>query len=425
MSSRPAVAVFDAEAPPALAFVRALGRAGIPVHVYSDKRLPPARFSRHATAFRPAPRLEDAGAFLPWLRREACEGRIGLVAPTSDLVTFYVSQVLDVLAPGLRRAMPDPEALLAVLMKDRFARLCGDLGVGTPRTAWPTSPEGALAAGRTMRYPLLVKPRSHVGVGGARGEVVRDEAELQAHFRAYPRPPGSETVFERWPDLVWPVVQEYVPGALQNLYSVAGVLDAEGRALACAVSRKLAQWPPALGIGTVFEAHHDPALAELGLAIARRMLGRGLFELELIRDAGTGEHLAVDLNPRAYGQMAFEIRRGFDLPLLWYELATAGTAEPAVAPPDSNVLWLHSIPYHIGQIVGLVRGPGRRARLRQYRRVLRRPRVDVALDRGDPLSSLAFASLLLRHPLGIARSFFTSEAPPSEPDAAAPPMEAR
>src|SRR3954467_3769307 len=86
------VAVLDAEAPPGLAFTRSLGRGGVPVRVYSPRRYPVARLSRYCSDFGRSPDPEHAEVFLPWLQREVERGDISLVAPTSDLIAFYMGE---------------------------------------------------------------------------------------------------------------------------------------------------------------------------------------------------------------------------------------------------------------------------------------------------------------------------------------------
>jgi len=92
MTELPSVAVFDANTPPALAFTRSLGRAGVPVHVYSHHRYPMARLSRYAARFHFCPDLDDAELFLPWLKLRLQNKEISLIAPTSDLLAFYLYQ---------------------------------------------------------------------------------------------------------------------------------------------------------------------------------------------------------------------------------------------------------------------------------------------------------------------------------------------
>src|SRR4051794_12490626 len=89
----PGVAVFDADSPPALAFIRSLGRRGVPLTVYSPRLWNVARASRYVSAFRRCPEIDDAEKFGPWLEAAIRSGEIQMVAPTSDQIVYYVSSM--------------------------------------------------------------------------------------------------------------------------------------------------------------------------------------------------------------------------------------------------------------------------------------------------------------------------------------------
>ena len=407
LPSSPPVAVFDADAPPALAFVRSIGRMGAPVHVYGSGRFGVASLSRYATESRSSPPVEDASRFLPFLVEQLERGAIELIAPTSDLLAFYLACVYDLLGPRMRAVLPTREAILDVLLKDRFHARCQALGQATPKTLCPTSLGEAMDLAQDIAWPVILKPRSHVGVGLARGVLVSDRDELAREFKPYPIHAGNLPILEHAPDVRWPMVQEYVPDALQNLYSVSGVIDTDGRVVACASSRKSTQWPPNLGVGTSFSAHDDERVRDLGVKLAGAILGRGIFEIELIYDRRHDAYIAIDLNPRAFGQIALDIARGNDLPSLWYRLAN-GEEVAACASPEDDVRWVHAIPYHLGQWIGVVTGPARLERLSVYVDTLKHRHIDVVLDSSDPLPAIAFTAKMLRHPGGLVRPFLSS-----------------
>jgi D-aspartate ligase len=395
-SARPRVGIFDADAPTALAFTRSLGRGGVPVRIYSHRRWPVARFSKHCSEFARCPDPDDAVQFLPWLEGELRSGSIQLVAPTSDLIAFHVAELSEAIAPDLRRRLPAPAAVLDSLLKDRFDVACARLGFRTPWAAYPASVEEARERADAFRYPAILKPKSHVGIGLARGQVVRDVHELRRAYRQYPIPPRQAPVTARYPELSLPMIQEYVPGTLENLYSVSGVLGDRGEVVAVAASRKAAQWPPTLGIGIEFHGCADKGLLSTGSALAGQVLGRGIFEVELIRDARAGHLVAIDLNPRAHGFISFDVARNNDLPLLWYRLATGEAVEPA-DPVRHDLVWTHAVPYHVRRWVNRLKGrPGERSRSGT---------VDIVNDRRDPLPSAAFLAVMLRHPGGLVRPF--------------------
>ena len=398
-SRTPRVAIFDADAPTGLAFARSLGRAGVPFRVYSPRRWPVARFSKYCVEFGRCPDPEDAARFQPWLARQLRGGAIDLVAPTSDLIAFHLAELHDVFAPELRARLPSPAEVLACLFKDRFDAACARFGFRTPWAAYPRSIEDARESAATFRYPAILKPKSHVGVGLSRGEVVRDAEELRRSYRAYPVPPGQAGIRARYPALSLPMVQEYVPVALDNLYSVSGVLGGGAEVIALAGSRKVAQWPPTLGIGIEFRCAGDSELLSRGSGLAGAVLGRGIFEVELIHDQRVGDWVAIDLNPRAHGFISLDIARNNDLPLLWYRLVTGQSVEPA-APARDGLAWTHSVPHAVWRWVNRFKGVAEHT--------VRGPHVDVVNDPRDPLPTAPFLAVMLRHPGGLVRPFLQS-----------------
>lgn len=402
--SLPAVAVIDADTPPGLAFVRSLGRHGVPMYVYSARRTPVARLSRYCSEFANCPDPEDAEKFLPWMKKESAKGHFAYVAPTSDLIAFYMAEFPECFPKNQGQGMPKKAAVLDMLFKDRFDAACAKHGVSAPWTSFPLSVDEALAQAASLPYPVILKPKSHVGVGWARGVVVRDEVGLRKAFGPYPVRPETKMLMDRFPELRWPMIQEYVPGALEHLYSISGVLGHDGELLAWAGSKKTQQWPPTLGVGIVFEPWNEADPVALGLKFVKDALGCGIFELELIWDARTQRYVAIDLNPRAHGHIAFDIARRNDLPLLWYHMTTG--AKPAPLPDAKNdVRWLHSIPYHVGNVIGVARGPDRGQKLAAYVQNMKGKTVDIINDSSDPLPSLAHAYFMLRHPGGLIKPF--------------------
>ena len=61
------VTVFDIDLPPGLAFIRSLGRAGVPVVACSSRPGAAGRLSRHATVWRRCPPVQECERFTDWL----------------------------------------------------------------------------------------------------------------------------------------------------------------------------------------------------------------------------------------------------------------------------------------------------------------------------------------------------------------------
>jgi D-aspartate ligase len=70
-----------------------------------------------------------------------------------------------------------------------------------------------------------------------------------------------------------------------------------------------------VGLGVCFEsAAVEAPLAEAVARLCRNIGYFGAFEVEFLREGP--RRLAIDFNPRFYGQMAFDVKRGLPLPFL-------------------------------------------------------------------------------------------------------------
>ena len=403
---RRTVTVFDVDLPPGIAFVRSLGRAGVPVVACSSRRFPAGGLSRHVSGRRSSPSVHHSDQFISWLVDEVASGGIDLIAPTSDFVSFCVAEALEQLGPNPPDVgHPSPDALRTCLFKARFFEALDAIGFPSPPTAVPSSVGEALADAERIGYPVVLKPRSHVGIGTHRGLVVRTAGELEVAFEPFELGDAHDSALRHVPDLAVPLLQRYCERGTVECISVSGFLGRDGQLVALNHSRKVSQWPRRFGVGTVFEPVPSQPFTTAAVDAVRSILGSGLFELEVLVDRRTGEYGAIDLNPRAFGQVALDIALGNDLPCIWYEAVTGselGARPPSGRPPE---FWQDALSVHVETTLNLIRGPHRRAVARDAIRRVRAPKVDAAMDRWDPLPGVIFGMARLRHPRAFVRQF--------------------
>ena len=369
--------------------------------------------SRFCRARKVSPPLVDVNAFLPWLEREIDRGEFNVIAPTSDLVCFYIAMVRDKLSPATARVYPSSEDLLGVLFKDRFVPR-GTGVIQPPVTIAPKSVEEAHDLADTLTYPCLLKPRSHIGTPAERGVIVNNADELREHYKAAHIAPQLAVVLERFPELALPVMQEMIKARPSDLVTVSGYLDDNGVPLVVVGAKKFAQWPPKLGIGLLFKGADVAPLVDDVVDFVRARLGRGIFELELI-PRPDGSWVALDLNPRGYGQMHFDIARGVDLPAMWGATLQGRSPEVVrsyVHDVDPGVRFAHGIPLAARAAArAMRRGHGGWA-LASFRKDVEGA-VGVVHDDDDPFPSFVYVGSMLRHPGGLLRPFLTR--PPINP----------
>jgi D-aspartate ligase len=399
------VAVFDIDLPPGVAFLRSLGRAGVPVVAHTADRRAAGRYSRFAGAVRPCPPVRRIDALGDFLVDGITDGSIDLIAPTSDYVAFAVAAAVDKLGiDAAKVGHPEPEAVRTALFKDRFYARAARLGFPCPPSSTPGDVAEALAATDEIGFPVVLKPRSHAGIGLRRGIVIAHGAALAATFRPWPVSPGNDSVLRYEPDVALPIVQRYYELGTIDVISVTGYLAADGSLRALGHARKVSQSPRRLGVGTMFEPLDPQPFTELAIVTAQRILGTGIFELEVIVDRVTGEARALDLNPRGFGQMSLDIGRGNDLPLLWYN-DMAGTSLTSARRRRRAEVWHDAIGSYTAFLVRLARGPNRRWIARRGWLRFKAPTVGAMHEWSDPLPGARFALDHLRHPRAFIRPF--------------------
>jgi hypothetical protein len=400
----PPVAIFDNYWAPTLAFAFSLGRRGVPLHFYGAGA---GRWSRYCSRRAPCPPIEDAGQFLPWLLQRVRRGEIARIAPTTDLVAYYVSVLREEFPPDVRRSIAPLGEIETALIKSRFSAACVAGGQSVPTTYAPEDLPSALQAAHELGYPLVMKPKAHIVVGAAeRGCVVCDESDLRASFGPYPVAPGQSQLAARYPELLWPLLQRYLPAARRRVYSVTGFKDPDRGIVTSLLSYKREQWPPDVGTSTVQVGAQDDLILESGIRTVDRLLSRGIFELELVVDHQ--QPLAIDLNPRAFGFMNLDIALGQDLPWLWLS-STLEAVEPQKSVSSPVALEARHVLLHF--LRQLADGRGRRSGSTDIeRRDPARPRGRISMlgHRSDPVPMLIAHARLLRHPRSLLRTHFAN-----------------
>lgn len=292
---RPAVVLGD------LTLVRPLAWAGIPVvSVLTEKDDVTAR-SRYVRetcvvpGYTEAARAETANALMALGQRLADEtgGKIPL---------FYGSDGHLALLFRYRRELAQTFLFLindevtgpALLDKEAFADLCTARGVSAPRTARVRPGVDFVSELRSLRAPLLVKPKRktdwydiHDGLFEGKGKARRFESaqELIDH-----------PAFERFQDRL--LVQELIEGTAADLLSFHGFADAQGELLASFCGRKVRTFPAFAGESALIELCEDPAVDAEGREVARRLGLVGPFKIDLIRAPGNQGLFTLEVNAR-------------------------------------------------------------------------------------------------------------------------------
>jgi hypothetical protein len=204
-------------------------------------------------------------------------------------------------------------------------------------------------------------------------------------------------------------VQTSVPRT-DRVYTVDGFVDDTGRLRAALGCVKVLQRPRGCGPGICFEAAALSEEIEAALSRLFTAVGfQGVFDAEFIQQ--DGQWLLIDVNPRFYNHMAFEIERGLPLPWLAY-LAAIGDRQAlchalaaAAVCTSGPQIYVHRVPARLLMAVQTITGGLSGEERRNWRRWRERGGgevTDPAAWPGDPWPAAAEVAMELhaavRHP---------------------------
>ena len=370
----PAAVVADVGWVNGLAAIRSLGRHGVRALAVDHRPWALGFRSRYATPVAAPDPVADEDGFVAALARlaETLEGPVPAFATHDEHVNVLARRHADI-GPAFRPCTPEWDVLEAIQSKRHQLEVAAEAGVPVPGTRHPRSAAEARAAAEELGYPVLVKPSDPVGfkrLYNRQAFRCQSGAEVEtAYAQAEP--------FE-------PMVQEYIPGGDEELYTLGSYLTAEGEALGVFTGRKLRQTRRHMGVCRVAEAVWAPEVAEHGLALLRALRFRGISQVEFKRDPRTGEYKLIEVNPRLWQWHGLATACGVDLTHIAY-LDLVGRPPAPARMTNEGRRWA----------ITLMSG-ARHA-------IQRPPYTDALLARDDPRPALVQLARVARGGVGAAR----------------------
>jgi D-aspartate ligase len=268
---------------------RALAARGVPVTLLATAGNSWTLRGRDLDARLMPPIAKDRDAWLEVLDALGALGD-GVLIPSSDPAVELLARDRALIPAALRSFEGPDSAHLRLMNKSSLYEIAGRAGIRVPRTERVTTVAGIEELAPGLPYPCLLKPalshRFRELFGARRVIMAHDPEELVAEAR-----PALDAGLEM-------LVLEYVPGPELDLRGAVTLRRADGSFALSYGRRKLRQYPPHFGAGSVLETIPAPETVE----VARRLLEAagfvGFSSLEAKRHERTGEHVLMEINVR-------------------------------------------------------------------------------------------------------------------------------
>ena len=325
------IIVTGAEEHQAVAVIRGLGLAGLPVVACGLKKHSAGFYSRYAAEHccYTAP-YEDARKFTTEIVEIAARTGAGMVIPAVESTLVALDRYRHLLEDTCVLAVPPSAILECVIDKKKTVELARQIGVPVPKTFFASSPEELDLIAETLPYPVALKPRGnrlHIRTEHRLGFKVKyadNTAQLRRIVRSLPPKGGAM------------LAQQFVRG---EGVCVAAVVN-WGEPIVLFPYVRQREWPITGGISVVRESIPlDEELRRYCENLLRVLCWHGIAMLEFKRVRSTGEYVLMEINGRFQASTALSLDAGLNLPAMVYAL---------YSEDNPNAECVHETQYRIG-----------------------------------------------------------------------------
>jgi D-aspartate ligase len=304
----------------ALGSMRSLGPLGIPLYATCAAD-DVAAHSRWAHILNGGlPEFSSVEALVAYLSRVPYQRMVLL--PCSD----SWAETVAALPPELGARFPSFLSPLAVLRelndKESFATLVRRLGVPHPQTHFVHELADLDGLEQTVGMQFFLKARhsqKFIAKTGVKAYMVSSPGEIRMR------------VGELSAAGLGIVLQEYIPGPPTNHYFVDGFADGKGAILARFARQRLRMHPPNFGNSTYLRSIALADVADIVQTVDRLIVGsglRGIFSVELKRDASTGIAKVLEVNARPWWYVHYATACGVNVCEMTYHAALGEPLPP-------------------------------------------------------------------------------------------------
>ncbi|MHA1225637.1 MAG: carboxylate--amine ligase [Candidatus Hodarchaeales archaeon] len=305
------VIILGGDAVNVLAMSRNLGVNNINV-IYLSKNRNEVPYSKYCHKYFIIPDIEIKKELLRdfLLKTKKIIKNQAVVFSCSDLLSISLSQLENNLSEKYI-FFTDGHVIPILVNKRNFYLSLRKYGVPHPNTYYPVYYEDIKEIGKSVKYPVLIKP----AIG-----------QLFSRFGRKSFIARSKTELEKYCKIVLKynieyVIQEIIPGPPQNMYGLAGYFDKNHEPKGLFAYRRIREWPPGLGNGSIIESipvHDIYPIKNIIIDYLKKIKYNGLFDAEIKKDSHDGNFKLIEINARSWWQNHFPTVCGLNLVMMAY-----------------------------------------------------------------------------------------------------------
>jgi predicted ATP-grasp superfamily ATP-dependent carboligase len=249
----------------------------------------------------------------------------------------FVADHADQLSQWFIFPRQDRHLVRALCSKKEMFFLAKKWNVPTPETTFPASLNDVEQFLATARFPVLLKPIKS-GPTSPPIRLVQTKDELLRQYRSWNDPSNL-------------IIQEYIPGPDQMTWTFNGYFDREGKCQLAFTGRKIRNYSPYSGAGSLGVCLHNEEVERLTVEFMASIGYHGPLDLGYRYDVRDGRYKVNDINPRIGAMFRLFVgTNGMDVAQALYQDMMGQPVLPARAPDGRKWIvedrdWISALVY--------------------------------------------------------------------------------
>jgi len=303
-----------------IGLVHSLGLAKIPVYSGSFFRDNPALYSRftdkkfHFTTYEDDRYIEELCNFGKKL------SSVPVLFSDDDRALLLISRNRERLQKYFRFMLPDHSMVEKLLDKRKFCHLCTKKELPAPLSFDISSNQELENVIENIPFPCIVKPAHKEDWWKP------DFTEVVGSYKKAYKCDSPEEIRSFYKKLLKinnkVVIQEFVPGGDEQLYSINLFVDENGKIKGQFIAQKRRIYPITAGTGCYVVTVEDSNMLDMAKGVIQKLNLKGLLNIQFKRDTRTGKPRLMEIHVRNSFWSFLGTAAGVNLAKLYYEHLT-------------------------------------------------------------------------------------------------------
>lgn len=303
-----------------IGLVHSLGMADIPVYAGSFFKDNPALYSRFTNKRFQFNTYEDYS----YIEKLCHYGKKMSLKPVlysdDDRALLLISRNRDRLQKYFRFMLPDNSVVEQLLDKRKFCHLCTEKNLPAPVSFDISSMQDIDSVITKIPFPCIIKPAHKESWWKP------DFTNIMGPYKKAYKCDSPKELKNLYKKLLQidnnVVIQEFIPGGDELLYSVNLFVDDSGTVKGHFIAQKRRIYPITAGTGCYVVTVNEPELLDTTKKVIKNLKLKGLLNIQFKRDIRTGEPRLMEIHVRNSFWSFLGTAAGVNLSKLYYEYLT-------------------------------------------------------------------------------------------------------